>query len=559
LPPYGRQKEGADMSSENRLSCLVIGYNESPFLEYETRLRGYGDDSEAYRDLKFSMAQIGQEKMNFVGLMNRVYGMARGIAPGSEKETFLSGAIPNLAAVYLVNFLRRQGLSSDYINLFQNEKDKIRALADNPPYCVALTTTFYVLNFPVIEMVEFLRETLPETKIVVGGPLVSNHLRNYSGRQLEVALEDLGVDIFVIESQGEETLCSIARCLEEGGDLRKVPNIAYFDHGSLQYSDPVPEVNSLDANYINWHDFRNYDLGPTLQTRTARSCAFNCAFCNYPTRAGKLTLASIDTIEKELESMRSIGGVKNVVFIDDTFNVPLPRFKDFCRLLIRKKYDFNWFSYFRCSNADDEAFDLMAESGCKGVFLGIESGSPTILQNMSKHATVSKYEVGIERLHERGILSFGSFIVGFPGETAATVRETADFIRQTKPSYYRAQMWYNEPGTPIQARREEFDISGEGFVWEHRTMDSLGAMDLIDRLFLEIDESRWLPQWSFDFWFIPYMLGKGLTLDQFGEFMDGANQLLRLNVASVPEQQRIPVQQSTLSRLVELAKDWQVA
>ena len=94
--------------------------------------------------------------------------------------------------------------------------------------------------------------------------------------------------------------------------------------------------------------------------------------------------------------MYALGNIQNVVFIDDTFNVPLPRFKDICRLMIRKNYRFNWFSYFRCSNSDEEAIDLMARSGCKGVFLGIESGSPHILQAMNKAATIEKYADGIE-------------------------------------------------------------------------------------------------------------------------------------------------------------------
>ncbi len=54
------------------------------------------------------------------------------------------------------------------------------------------------------------------------------------------------------------------------------------------------------------------------------------------------------------------------------------------------------------------------------------------------------------------------------------------------------------------------------------------------------------------------MLGKGLTQDQFGEFMDGANELLRLNIASLPEHQKASVQRGALSRLVESAKSWQV-
>ena len=174
---------------------------------------------------------------------------------------------------------------------------------ESDPVCVAITTTFYLLNLPVNEMVKFIRERNSRTKIVVGGPLIANHLRNYHEDELTVALEDIGADIYVNESQGEHTLTLIIEALKNGGDLSGVPNIIYREDGKLRRTPKQAEVNSLDENFINWQTFAGENLGPTVQTRTARSCAFSCSFCNYPARAGKLTLASLETIEKELDSL----------------------------------------------------------------------------------------------------------------------------------------------------------------------------------------------------------------------------------------------------------------
>ena len=539
-----------------KLDCIVIGYNELPFAQYESFLRKYGENTEAYRDLKFSFVDLGGRKRDYVGLMNYVSSHASGTNGSAVQETYKSGDIPNLAAAYLTTFLRRRGFETQYINLFQYEKDRLLDFLAGDPLCVAITTTFYVVNLPVNEMVEFIRAHNSKVKIIVGGPLISNHHRNYSGDEFATAVEDIGADIYVIEGQGELTLSRVVDCLKSGGDLASVPNLAYVENGKLQHTKVVVENNSLDENVIDWGGFPEQDLGATIQTRTARSCAFKCSFCNYPTRAGALTLASIDTIEKELDSMTRLGNVANAVFIDDTFNVPFPRFKDICRMMIRKKYNLNWFSYFRCSNSDEEAIDLMAESGCKGVFLGVESGSPTILTNMNKSATVEKYQRGIEWLRARGILTFASMITGFPGETEATVQESIDFVRSTKPDYYRSQMWYCEPGTPIQNRRDEFRIQGEGFVWNHATMDSLEAMDHIDRMFLSVKESLWLPQWSFDFWIIPYLIGKGISLAQFKQFMTEAHNLLTLEIASLPGEQKRLRQQKHLENMIAGAKAW---
>lgn len=533
------------------MDCVVIGYNEIPFERYESFLRSYGEDTEAYRDLKFSFVNVADQKMDYMGLLNHTIARAKHNSQNLPPEqTFKSGDIPNLAAVYLTNFLRMQGYEAKYINLFQYEKEKLIEYLKQKPACVAITTTFYVVNLPVNEMVEFIREHAPEVKIVVGGPLVANHVRGTHGDELKAALSDMGADIYVVEGQGELTLSQIVACLNNGGSLSSVPNIIYFDNGQLIRTKAVAENNSLDENFVNWSAFPDEKLGVTLQTRTARSCAFKCSFCNYPGRAGALTLTSLEVIEKELDLMLELGDVQNVVFIDDTFNVPFPRFKDICRLMIRKKYPFNWFSYFRCSNSDQEAIDLMAESGCKGVFLGIESGSPSILVNMNKAATIEKYHRGIEMLRKRNIMTFGSFIIGFPGETDQTVKETIDFIKDAKPDYYRAQMWYCEPGTPIQLERGKYNINGEGFVWSHNTMESLEAMDHIDRMFLTINESIWLPQWSFDFWTIPYLLGRGISFADFKSFMADAQKLLRLEIASVSPRQKEALQKEYLGNMV---------
>lgn len=568
------------MNNSTTLDCLVIGYNEVPFPEYEALVRKYGEYSEAYRDLRHSFVDLDGKKMNYVGLLNEVYRLAGGASAASpEHEEFKSGDIPNLAAVYLSNFLRKRGYRADYVNLFQHEKGElIRRLEENP-LCVAITTTLYVLNSPAKEIIQFIRAYNENLKIIVGGPLVANHARNYrkseqtaisglASAQLDrcagneeflLALEDLGADIYVIESQGELTLARIVERLKGGRSLDSVPNLVYAEDGRLCVTAELPENNSLDEEYIDWSLFAGHALGPVIQTRTARSCAFKCSFCNYPTRAGKLTLASLDTLERELDSIESLGNARGVVFIDDTFNVPLPRFKEICRLMLKKDYGFDWYSYFRCSNSDEEAIDLMARSGCKGVFLGIESGSPTILENMNKAATVEKYAEGIMLLKQHAILTFASFIIGFPGETDETVAETAAFIRENKPDYYRAQPWYCEPGTPILHQRDKYGITGDGFVWSHATMESPEALDHIDRLLLTINESLWLPQWSFDFWIIPYLAGKGLTFDRLKQFMRFADKLLALDIAYVPRAEKRQLQQQILRDMVETVRPWLAA
>lgn len=546
----------------------MIGYYEPPFDEYERVIRRFGVHSEAYRDLKGSFVALDGAKLTYVDLLNHVYAAG---PPGesSRGRPFVSGEIPNLAAVYLSAFLRRRGLRADYINLVACEQQRLRDCLDRNPVCVALTTTFYVIDQPVTDIVKMIRAYRPSIPIVVGGPLIANHFRLHAHQPssqddagatdtLGYSFKRMGADIYVNESQGELTLARLVTALASGSSLAAVPNIAFFEDDELVITATEPEQNSLDENIILWDEWPTDRLGATIQTRTARSCAFHCSFCNYPSRAGRLTLASVDAVARELDSIRNVGGIRNVVFIDDTFNVPLPRFKALCRLIIERGYDFRWFSYLRCSNIDAEAVQLMARSGCEGVFLGIESGSETILKNMDKAATPHKYASGIEMLRDHGILTFASLIAGFPGETPETLEQTCEFIERNRPDYYRMQLWYCEVGTAIERQRERYGIHGQGFKWSHATMNSDEAMCHIERIFQRIAGSEWLPQWSFDFWIMPYLFGKGLTPAQFKSFMTDANRLLALDAMDASHPDTARLRQESIERMRGRATEWRI-
>jgi anaerobic magnesium-protoporphyrin IX monomethyl ester cyclase len=241
--------------------------------------------------------------------------------------------------------------------------------------------------------------------------------------------------------------------------------------------------------------------------------------------AGALTLTGIDRVEAELRQLES-AGVQNVVFIDDTFNVPLPRFKDLCRMMIRNRFSFSWFSYFRCSNSDDEAFALMKESGCAGVFLGIESADPGVLGHMNKAASPERYRYGIRKLKEYDVATFASLIIGFPGETIDSVSRTRDFVEEAGPTFYRAELYFHDPKTPIQQKAEALRIRGRGYGWRHASMDWMEACDHVDDLYRSIKNSIVLPLYMFDFWSLPYLRGQGVAMPTLVEFLRRAQQHL---------------------------------
>jgi radical SAM superfamily enzyme YgiQ (UPF0313 family) len=308
------------------------------------------------------------------------------------------------------------------------------------------------------------------------------------------------------------------------------------------------ENNDLDAESIDWSRFAPARLAPTAQMRTARSCAFKCSFCSHPELAGPLTLASVEVIERELEQLVACG-VRNVVFIDDTFNVPLPRFKSICRMMIRRGFPLRAFSYLRAGNADTETFDLMAEAGWAGAFLGVESGDQRILGNMNKFAKVQTVAAGVRALRERGIATFTSFIVGFPGETDESIANTIAFISDNAPDFYRAEVWYADPGTPVMRDAERFGIKGAAFSWRHATMDWREATRWVHEIYATVTASQVLPVYGFDFWSLPYLLGQGFTLDYIRRFTEIAGAMMLRGM-----QAGASANAADLERLVELTR-----
>jgi len=278
------------------------------------------------------------------------------------------------------------------------------------------------------------------------------------------------------------------------------------------------EDNPLEENRVDYSLFPLKDIGDSVSLWTAKSCPFACAFCGFPERSGNYTFLSVEAIERELNTLRDLG-LANLTFLDDTLNVPKLRFKEFLRMMIRNQYNFTWNSFYRGDQGDEETIDLMRQAGCGGVFLGVESGSDRVLEHMNKTARRQDYMKAIPLLRQAGILTHANFVIGFPGETEETIQETIEFIECTRPDTYRAQLWYCDPLTPIWGKREEYGIQGSAFNWTHKTMDHRTAADMVDKLFMCIENSTWLPQHSFEQWSILYLQRRGMEFGQIMKFV----------------------------------------
>jgi radical SAM PhpK family P-methyltransferase len=494
------------------IDCVLIGHNELSIAKSKRMLLYlYGKGSHEYRDrIKYNLSQaaIGDKRYS----PTEIYNLAgRG---GSENLSIITESF-NLAIAYLGSKLHRSGLSFDFVNAFQEEKERLKQmLLENEVRSIAIITTYYLSHYPIHDIITFVRRHDRDVKIIVGGPYVLSKLNALADDERTVGLLDtIGADYYVKDSFGEDILVDLVRCIKAGEEPDGVANVVYRRKGMFRISRQEVRPYDFTENPVDWSLFKGR-LASVINVRTAVSCPFKCAFCNFPSYAGKYTLAPIDSCERELRALRD-QGVRYVQFVDDTFNVPRSRFKDLLRMLIRNDFGFRWNSYFKCQYVDREAMELMKESGCEFVFLGIESGSQTILDNMRKESDVDTYRRCIEIFNELGIMTMCSVIVGFPGETRATFEETFSFLEETRPTFYQQRLFWYDRTAPVHRERDRFQITGEGYSFRHATMCADEAHDLADELFLGVQGPIHVTEYVLPF----FLLERGLSRQNAQSFL----------------------------------------
>ena len=506
------------------LDAVILGFYERDFATLARGLKSFSETSGAYHELSTNSLLIDGKRRSYIDILNRIGNEAAGrpinLNPFEQ---------PNLGVAYLASFLAARGHSVEIVNFVNTGLQRLEQLLKSCPRTVVITTTYYVTEEPITEIVKFIRSIDNDVRIIIGGPRIFSVCSAYgSPRRRDAALRAMGGDLYICDSQGEETLARVLEAVRNGkriADLVHIPNLFIPDEQDFVQTERVVEQNDMNANRVQWALFNDEFVAPTVYLRTARSCPFACRFCDYPSSAGKHTVSEADRVVEEIEHLVR-RGVRNVIFIDDTFNVPLPRFKHILREIIRRELNIRWVSFFRCSNADAEAFDLMQKSGCLGVYLGIESGDDDILKRMNKYTTLEKYEKGVVELHARGILTLASMIVGYPGETEESVNNSIDFLSRSPLDFFSVQLYYHNPMAPIERFREEYGIEGSHYSWKHSTMDWREALAQKERVIKQVVGSSLLPLYDLSIWAFPFLLHSGFTVNTLRRFLGRSHQIL---------------------------------
>lgn len=498
--------------------CLLIGHNELDFQQYYNILDNMassgGRDHVAFIDMHLNCVEHKGRPYEAEEILTHFYNEGK---PEEEQRVFYNGDCFWTAIAYLGSYLTQRGYTIDFVNLFHLEKDLLKKkLQENEYTTIALTGTMYVFEQNIYEAVSFIRKHKKNATIVAGGPYISKQAEEREPEYLRPLFRYLNADIYCYVREGEQTLTKIIDALKSGADLSTVKNIAYKKGREFVITPKERETNPLSQNMINYPLFRDeYAKTGWANVRVSDGCPYACGFCAFPEHNNeRYELMSMDRIEREFNSMREAGTISHIFFIDATLNVPRPHFKEMLRMMIRNKYPFKWHCFFRCDQTDEETIDLMAQAGCIGVFLGLESASEPVLRNMDKGAHKKDFRRTMPLFKRAGIRQMLSMLVGFPGETYATFRETLDFLEEINPDFTRPQIWFCDPTTPVWRRREEFNLHGKAYGWSHYTMDAETAVELVVETFFSLKGPTWIPDPGFNWTFLYAMEKNGMTIDQ---------------------------------------------
>jgi radical SAM superfamily enzyme YgiQ (UPF0313 family) len=341
---------------------------------------------------------------------------------------------PTLTEIVLATLLNQAGLPSERMKLDTLFADPARAdQLLNETQCVFVSST-YLHDLSELGII-IQRVKRPHNRIVVGGALVGALKDQWQGMP--------GIDVVAV-GYGELLIESLAEWVRSGyHELRPPPQgrQEQGQHSRFIYSG-TPAGRSLDELITPDWALAQQDPAQRLNMiyyESVRGCPYRCNFCNYPflfddtvfryKSAGKMAedwAHYVDTL-----------GVEYITCLDSLFTLPRERLLEFCRLLIERKVKVKWVCYARADDlADERTVALMKEAGAHQVQIGIESADPQLLENMNKNCTVEANRQALINCRRHGLTTVVSLIVGFPGETAASLERTYRFLEETPPDFY---------------------------------------------------------------------------------------------------------------------------
>jgi tRNA A37 methylthiotransferase MiaB len=407
-------------------------------------------------------------------------------------------AARSLAGYYLESFLKVRGWEARAAFDLEQVARWSSAEGEPPPVAVAVSTTFISTVAELTRTLRAARERVgPAVPLIVGGTFVWKqhlwgpdrfaHREDLAGRPEALPLFASDADpilkeaIYVAHEFGEHTLLTLLEACRRGAaaaeELAGIPNLVLWTDAGWRHTGAAAEPIDLDRDFTRW-DLVDEMPPSWVPVRTSVGCPYGCEFCDFVAVHPRLKLRSPESIVAELKAASARGG-NWVSFVDDNALSTPRRARALAEAITSTGLGLRWGGYLRADAITGEIAPVLAASGLRYAWCGIESGDPDMLRRMRKRLDVEAARNGIDALLGEGIQVLTTFVLGFPGETRASIETTAAFLNGLRADargsvVYLAFPFQLAPSSPVDApeRRREFGLTGSFGTWRHATMTS---------------------------------------------------------------------------------------
>lgn len=277
-------------------------------------------------------------------------------------------------------------------------------------------------------------------------------------------------------------------------DLSLVKGLVWRRDGAVRMNADRPFTPNLDDLPLPLYEMLPLNAyrmplmkGPFSFVVTSRGCPAGCKYCiKHVSYQWSVRLLSPERIMREMTTLANLG-VRNIHMYADLFTVNRDQVMELCQLMIDSDIKFKWTCNSRVDFVDEEMLKAMGRAGCWMISWGIESGNEAILKKAAKGANPAKAHQALTWARNAGIKNWGYFIIGLPGETLETIRQTIDLSKQLPLELALFHIAAPYPGTPFFFEVVENGWFRQGTRWEEVDMDkgtvlqyeNLSAEDLI--------------------------------------------------------------------------------
>lgn len=382
---------------------------------------------------------------------------------------------PPLGLLYLAAQLRRLGDHEARIidgRLLRIGSDElIERVAEFDPDVIAITSL--TLEGPEAHRIAAAsKERWPDRPVILGGP--------YTTSDPEKSTSDPKVD-FCFFGEAELSFTRWVEAMVDGSDFSPVPGIAYRQNGTVRRTPHSGFIEDLDNipfpawDLIDFDEYfrKKFMYTPTMSQVpmhkrvvpmvTSRGCPYRCTYC-HNIFGKKIRKRSVENVIEELQLLRDRYDIQEIEFIDDIFNLDIPRAKAIFQKIADNNLglSFSFPNGLRSDSFDEELLDIMKRAGVYRLVFAIESGSKRIQKEVRKNLNLEKAQANIELAQKKGFYLGGFFILGFPTETEKEVWETINFALESRLHTANIFILTPFPGTDVWQQALEAGLQVDG-------------------------------------------------------------------------------------------------